>query len=114
VTERPIDQQVSLREERVDVERRPVDRALNTNDLDAFKEGEIELTETAERLRVDKEARVVEEVMVRQNADTHTEEVHETARRRDVEVERDHDSMDTDTSLNMNRTSDRDDLRPHR
>jgi uncharacterized protein (TIGR02271 family) len=87
VTEQPVSEQVTLREEHVDVERHAVDRPATAADLGAFKEGSIELTETAEEAVVAKEARVVEEVVVSKGATEHTETVEDTVRRTDVEVE---------------------------
>jgi uncharacterized protein (TIGR02271 family) len=87
VTEQPVSEQVTLREEHVDVQRRPVDRPLSEADMAAFKEGTIELTETAEEAVAAKEARVVEEVVVSKGVTEHTETVQDTVRRTDVEVE---------------------------
>lgn len=88
VIEQPIERDVRLREEHVDVERRPVDRPLTTDDMSAFKEGEMEFTETAEEPVVSKEARVKEEVVVSKGVEERTEKVHDTARRTDVKVEK--------------------------
>lgn len=87
VSEQPVSEQVTLREEHVDVQRRPVDRPLGEADMEAFKEGSIELTETAEEAVAAKEARVVEEVVVSKGVTEHTETVQDTVRRSDVEVE---------------------------
>ncbi len=87
MTETPVEQQVSLHEERAVVERRPVDRAANASDLNAFQEGSVEIRETAEEAVVGKTARVVEEVVVGKQASDRTETVRDTVRRTDVEVE---------------------------
>ena len=86
VTERPVEETVTLREENVTVERRPVDRAVG-NAPDAFREGTIEVTEMAEVPVVGKQARVVEEVVVGKNVTEHEETVRDTVKRTDVEVE---------------------------
>ncbi len=86
VTERPVEETVTLREERVTVDRRPVDRAVTDADK-AFGEKSIEVTETAEVPVVSKTARVVEEVVVGKTATERTETVRDTIRRTDVEVE---------------------------
>ncbi len=86
ITERPVSAQVTLREEEVTVDRRPVDRAATEGDL-AFKEQNFEVTETDEVPVVSKEARVVEEVIVGKTATEHTETVTDTVRRTDVDVE---------------------------
>jgi len=86
VEERPVSEQVTLHEEHVTVDRRPVDRAVTGADT-TFKEGTIEVTETSEVPVVSKEARVVEEVVVGKTATDRTEIVRDTVRRTDVEVE---------------------------
>lgn len=87
MTETPVEEQVSLRSEHVNVERRPVDRAVTDADMAAMKEGTIEMTEMAEEVVVSKRARVIEEVVVRKEATERTETVRDTVRRTDVDVE---------------------------
>lgn len=87
VEERPVEQQVTLREEHVDVQRRPVNRAVTDADRAQLQSGPIEVTESAEQAVVSKEARVVEEVVVSKEATQHTETVRDTVRRTDVDVE---------------------------
>lgn len=86
VTERPVEENVNLRQEHVAVERRPVDRPVTDRDR-AFQEKAIEATETREEAVVDKHARVTEEVAVRKDVEEKTETVRDTARKTDVEVE---------------------------
>jgi uncharacterized protein (TIGR02271 family) len=86
VVETPVEEQVTLRQERVDVERRPVDRPVTDADRQ-FQERTIEATATAEEAVASKEARVTEEVVVRKEADERTETVRDTVRRTEVEVE---------------------------
>ncbi len=86
VVEEPVREAVALREERVEVERRPVQaRAVDAGDV--FQERDIELTETAEELVVSKEARVVEEIALRKEAAERVETVQDTVRHTEVEVE---------------------------
>lgn len=87
VVERPVEEVVRLREERVNVERRPVNRAVTDADLQAFREGTFEVTERAEEAVVNKQARVVEEVAINKEVGEHTETVRDTVRRTDVDVE---------------------------
>ena len=87
VTEKPVHEDVHLREEHVKVERRPVDQPATEADMAAFKEGSIELRETSEEAVVSKTARVVEEVVVGKDVSERTEKIDETVRRTDVEVE---------------------------
>jgi uncharacterized protein (TIGR02271 family) len=87
VEEQPVSEAVTLREEHVEVERHPVDRPVSGADIQAFKEGTLELTETAEEAVASKEARVVEEVVVSKGVTEREETVRDTVRRTDVEVE---------------------------
>jgi uncharacterized protein (TIGR02271 family) len=87
VTERPVEETVRLRDEAVHVERRPVDRPASEADLAAFKEGTIEVTETDEEAVVRKQARVVEEVVVRKDVQEQTETVQDRVRRTEVDIE---------------------------
>lgn len=101
VVETPVHEQVTLRDETVHVERRPVDRALGTADADAFRERTIEMTETDEEAVVAKEARVREELVVRKDVDQRVEEINDTVRRTEVDVD------DTDATT-RGTTTDRD------
>ena len=88
VVERPVEQQVSLHEERVDVDRRPVDRPLTEADRTAaFQDRTIEATATREEAVIGKEARVVEEIALRKESSDRTETVRDTVRKTEVEVE---------------------------
>jgi uncharacterized protein (TIGR02271 family) len=90
VEERPVTQQVNLREEHVNVERRPVDQAISQDALDRndlLQEREIEMRETSEQPVVGKEARIKEEVVVQKTATERTEQVGDTLRNTDVEVD---------------------------
>jgi len=87
VTETPVHEQIRLRNERVNVERRPVDREVSGTD--AFRERTIDMTATGEEAVVGKTAHVVEEVVVSKTADERVEQIDDTVRRTDVEVDRD-------------------------
>jgi uncharacterized protein (TIGR02271 family) len=87
VSERPVEEQVTLREEHVNVERRPVNRTATEADIDTFQEGTFEVSEMAEEAVVAKRARVVEEVVIGKNVEERTETVRDSVRRTDVEVE---------------------------
>ncbi|MDQ3058856.1 MAG: YsnF/AvaK domain-containing protein [Pseudomonadota bacterium] len=84
---RPVQEQVQLREERAEIERRAVDRPATEADLKAFEGSSIEIRETAERPVVSKTARVVEEVKVGTQATTHTETISDQVRNTVVDVE---------------------------
>ena len=89
VVETPVSEQVTLREERVDVERRPVSGTTQAGTLggDPFQERTIEVEERREEAVVSKEARVVEEVVVRKDVEQRTETVSDTVRKTEVDVE---------------------------
>ena len=87
VTEQPVEESVQLRDERVTVERRPVDRPASAADVSALKERTVEVTETDEEAVVAKRARVVEEVAIGKEVEQRTETVRGTVRRTEVEVE---------------------------
>jgi len=86
IVETPVQQQVSLREEHVEVERRAVNRPVTDADR-LFQERTIEATESAEEAVVAKEARVVEELVVRKEAEEHVQTVQDKVRRTEVEIE---------------------------
>jgi uncharacterized protein (TIGR02271 family) len=87
VREVPVHEQVNLREEHVDIERRPADRAVDAAEGDVFRDREIEMTERAEEAVVSKEAHVREEVVVRKTAEEHIETIDDTVRRTEVDID---------------------------
>jgi stress response protein YsnF len=88
IVERPVEENLRLRQERVNVERVPVDRPATDSDFETFREGEVEMSETAEVPIINKEARVVEEVRLTKDVDERDEVVRDTVRKTDVEVEK--------------------------
>jgi len=86
VVETPVTEHVSLRQEHVDVERRPVDRTT-TSAEDAFQERTIEVDERSEEPVISKEARVREELVVKKDVKQRTENISDTVRSTEVEVE---------------------------
>ena len=84
---RPVQEQVELREERAEIQRRSVDRPASEADLKAFEGGSIEVHETAERAVISKTARVVEEVVVGKQATSRTETISDQVRNTVVDVE---------------------------
>jgi uncharacterized protein (TIGR02271 family) len=87
IVETPVNESVSLREEHVNVERRPVNQPISAADVAAFKEQSIELRETAEEAVVQKTARVVEEVVVGKEVSQRQETINDTVRHTEVQVE---------------------------
>lgn len=88
IVETPVEQQVTLHDEHVDIERRAVNRPV-TEGEHLFEERSIEATETSEEVVVGKEARVTEELVLRKEAGQHTETVRDTVRHTEVEVDDD-------------------------
>lgn len=87
LVETPVNETVSLREEHVSVERRPVDKPLDPADVAALKDQTIELRETAEEAIVQKSARVVEEVVVGKEVSQRQQNIKDTVRHTEVEVQ---------------------------
>lgn len=106
VTEKPVEEQVQLRDERVTVERRPVDRPV-TDAKQAFRDQVLEVTETHEEPVVTKQARVVEEVVVGRDVKQHTETVRDTVRRTDVDVKQEDRARATGYDEDFRRLYDR-------
>ncbi len=86
VVETPVEQAVTLHDEKVTLERRPVTdgRAMEPGE---FGEKTIELTASAEEAVVSKTARVYEEVGLHKQAADRTETIRDIVRKEEVEVE---------------------------
>jgi len=87
IVEKPVEENIRLREERINVERNPVDREASRAELENFEERDIELTERAEVPVVNKEARVVEEIRVTKDVDERNETIRDTVRRTEVDID---------------------------
>lgn len=96
VVEEPVTESVNLHEEHVYIDRRPVDRAVNSADIAAASQT-IELTETEEIPVISKVSRVVEEVRVGLQESDRTETVRDTVRHTEVDVEPVTETVATDT-----------------
>ncbi|WP_428390958.1 YsnF/AvaK domain-containing protein [Lichenicoccus sp.] len=84
--ERPVEEQIRLRDEFVSVVRRPVADGREIG-ADAFSDREVVVTESHEEAVVGKTARVVEEVVVQKDTSERVETIRDTLRRDEVEVE---------------------------
>jgi uncharacterized protein (TIGR02271 family) len=87
VVETPVQEQVSLRDETVTLERHPVTDGRPARTAD-FSDKVIEMTESSEEAVVSKTAQVVEEVNLRKDVTDHVETVKDTLRRDEVEIEK--------------------------
>ncbi|QMU31587.1 YsnF/AvaK domain-containing protein [Adhaeribacter radiodurans] len=96
IIEKPVEENIHLREEHVHIERTPVNRPATEADLTNFQEGEIEITEHAEVPIITKEARVVEEISLEKEVEEREETIRDTIRRTDVEIENLDSDVDPD------------------
>ena len=87
VEEIPVNEQVTLRDEEVHLERRPVDRPASEADMAAVWNGTFEVREHDEQAVVSKEARIVEEVVIEKEVAQRIETVQDTVRRTEVDVQ---------------------------
>lgn len=97
VIEKPVEEHLRLRQERVIVNRRPVNRAVTDADMTNFKQGDFEITERGEEAVVSKQARVVEEIEIGKQVEERDQVVTDTVRRTDVDVQ------EIDTDINARR-----------
>jgi uncharacterized protein (TIGR02271 family) len=96
IVERPVEESIRLREERVNVQRNAVDRPATDADFSNFEERDIEMVERAEVPVVNKQARVVEEVSLNKEVEERNETVSDTVRKTEVDVDNDTDNLDND------------------
>ena len=90
VQEVPVEERIRLREERLTVDRHPVDRVVSGAEADAlFQERDIDVTTRSEEAVVGKETVVTEEVVVGKEVTEHEEVVQDTVRKTEVDVDRD-------------------------
>jgi uncharacterized protein (TIGR02271 family) len=91
VVEKPVHEDVRLREEHVEIERRPVNQpassSADTGGSGLFREQTVELQETAEEAVVAKDAVVTEELRVRKRAAERVESIDDTVRHTEVDVD---------------------------
>ena len=86
IVERPVSADVSLHNERIDVQRRAVNRPATAADFQTGSQP-IELRATGEEAVVGKTARVVEEVSVGRQGSDRTETINDSVRKTEVDVE---------------------------
>jgi hypothetical protein len=86
VIERPVEKTVTVRDERVEIEHRPISRTA-TGDLRMPQEREIEVVERHEEPVVEKRVTGNEEIVVRKETVERPETVHGTVRETKVDVE---------------------------
>lgn len=84
IVQKPVSEQVHLRETHVEIERRAVDRPLR-GDEKGFVDDTIEMVEMADEPVVSKQARVVEEVVVRKHVEDRTATISDEVRATEIE-----------------------------
>ena len=87
VIDRPIEEQVRLHEERINVRRTAVDRLATAADQPLFQDRTIEARAMSEEAVINKEIRIVEEIGIEKQSSDRTETVHDTVRETKVELE---------------------------
>lgn len=87
IVERPVEESIRLRQERVTVTRTPVDRPASEADFNTFQEGTVEMTESAEIPVISKDARVVEEVSLNKDVTESDQTIIDTVRHTEVDTE---------------------------
>lgn len=88
VKEEEVEEDIKLRSETVEIERRPIDPSEKIDDADdIFREETIEFTEYAEEPVVEKVVRLDDEYVAKHNVEEHKETVHDTVRRTVVNIE---------------------------
>jgi uncharacterized protein (TIGR02271 family) len=98
----PVEVPVTLRDETISVERRPVDQVIDNPDaiLDQQQQS-AELREIDEEPVVEKRVVVKEELVIRKDVEERTETIRDTVRRTDVDVEETSGSINTTNSLDQ-------------
>jgi stress response protein YsnF len=99
IVEQPVEENIRLRTERVNIERTPVDRPASSSDISNFREETIEETERTEVPVVNKDSRVVEEVSLNKDIDEREETIRDTVRSTEVDV----DKTDDDDEIRRRR-----------
>jgi len=90
VTEAPVREEMELLEERIDIQHRPANRVLSEEEVSEsglLQDRVFRFTAVREEAIVSKEAFVREELIVTKDVETRVEEIHDTVRRTEVEVE---------------------------
>ncbi len=89
VVEKAVSEDVTLRNETVSIDRRPVNRAIGVAELgvDPFKDRTIEMEEIDEEAVVAKTARVVEEIGIRKDVSDRIQTINDSVRSTKVDIE---------------------------
>ena len=88
VEEKPVEKEVTLREERISVDRQPADRLATDKDIEALERGgKTEVRTVREEPVIRKESKVVEDVVIGKDVRERKETIHEKERKSKVDVD---------------------------
>lgn len=88
VEEEPVKENIELKSENIEIERRPIDSSeAGAVGPDVFEEGTIEFTEYAEKPVVEKEVRLDDEYVAKKTVESHQETIEDTVRRTVLDIE---------------------------
>lgn len=87
IIEKPVKENIRLKEERVYVTRKPVNKKVTGDN--AFEDKTIAMKEHAEKAVVEKNTRVVEEVALNKEVSKHEETIKDTVRETKVDIDKD-------------------------
>ncbi|HEY8617050.1 YsnF/AvaK domain-containing protein [Phenylobacterium sp.] len=104
VRETPVHEQVRLREEHVEVERRPVNERVAGAADGIFEERSFEVSERGEEAVVGKETVITEELQVRKEVGERVEDIEDTVRHTEVDID---DGRTGESRLTDDRTTPR-------
>lgn len=108
IVEKPVEENIRLRKERVYVTRKPVDREVDTVEAANFKDETVEVKEHSEKAVVEKTARVTEEISINKDVDMEDETIRDTVKETEVDI--DDDTMDKDDDMMNEDMMDEDDM----
>jgi stress response protein YsnF len=86
VVEQPVAEHITLREERIHIERRPADRAPRPEETQ-FRAGHLDMVERDEEPVVSKQVRVVEEIRLQKRITERDEVINDKVRSTDVDID---------------------------
>jgi stress response protein YsnF len=94
--EKDVEENINLREEHVDVNRKSTDRPATEEDFKNFEEGEKEIKEHKEVPVVNKEARVKEEVNIKKTVSEEEQTIRDKVKKTEVDIDKQNKTGDRD------------------
>lgn len=101
IVENPVEEQVRLRSEHINVERNPVNRQTTEAEFNTFADGTLEMTEHKEVPVVEKQTWVKEEISLNKEIEETQETIRDTVRSTEVDVENLNQDDDFDRKRNL-------------